>query len=166
MADTSRALMAHCNFLLSLVHGQFMANVPLETRSLDQIYTQAQGEQCDLTVVGGGDSRSSVRCTGLRLTLLIAVEQYAFIVDGFEKRFPKVSLNLIVDLSKYLDSRIDRAFLVSEQTVDVALLQQLNDFTRWKDQTRLIYYKPANFSDIVGGYKDPDGAFLPTFVCK
>ena len=82
------------------------------------------------------------------------------------KRFPKVALNLTVDLSKYLVSKIDRSFYAGNEYVDVALLQQLNDFTRWKAQNRLLYYKPQNFSDIVNGYKDLDGAYLPTFICK
>ncbi len=95
-----------------------------------------------------------------------AVEQYAFIVTAFEKRFPKVALNLTVDLSKYLDSQIDRSFYAGKEDVDVALLQQLNDFTRCKAQNRLLYYKPENFSDLANGYKDLDGAYLPTFVCE
>lgn len=95
-----------------------------------------------------------------------AAAQYAFIVTAFEQRFPNVALNLTVDLSKYLDSQIDRSFYTGSEYVDVALLQQLNDFTRWKAQNRLLYYKPANFSDLANGYKDLDGAYLPTFVCQ
>lgn len=82
-------------------------------------------------------------------------------IDAFTARFPKVALNLTNDVSKYLDGRIDRAFYANDEYVDVAMLETLQDYTRWKAENRLLYYKPANWNDIVNGEKDLDGAYVP-----
>lgn len=79
-------------------------------------------------------------------------------------RFPKIALDLTVDLSKYHDSRIDRAYWANNETVDIAMLQTLNDFQRWKEEGRLLFYKPPTFADLYSGETDLDGAFLPVNV--
>lgn len=86
--------------------------------------------------------------------------------NAWKARFPNITLDLSVDLSKYHDSRIDRAWYNKNETVDIATLQTLHDFKRWKQQDRLMYYKPANFDDLYNGEKDLDGAFLPMGMCK
>jgi ABC-type Fe3+ transport system substrate-binding protein len=75
-------------------------------------------------------------------------------------------LNLTVDFSKYHDSRIDRAFFAGEEETDVAVLQTVHDFPRWKGQNRLLLYKPPTFDDIYSGEKDLDGAFIPIGICR
>ncbi len=45
-----------------LATAQFVPNVPIETRSLGEIYANAQREQCDLRVVGGGDGKALSSC--------------------------------------------------------------------------------------------------------
>lgn len=75
-------------------------------------------------------------------------------------------MNLTTDLSKYHDSRIDRDFYAGNESIDIAVLQTLQDFVRWKAQNRLMFYKPQNFSDIVNGEKDLDGAWLPVYLCE
>lgn len=88
--------------------------------------------------------------------------------DGLRKawndRFPDVPLNLTVDLSKYLDNRIDRAFYENRSEVDVAVLQSLQDYPRWKYANRLLYYKPSNFADLLEGEKDFQGAWVPVQI--
>lgn len=87
-------------------------------------------------------------------------------ITAFAERFPSLSLNLTTELSKYDDARIDRAFYDQNNTVDIAALQTLHDYPRWKAQNRLMFYKPHNFSDIVNGEKDFDGAYLPLALCE
>ena len=72
-----------------------------------------------------------------------------------------MTLNLTVDLSKYHDGRIDRAYYENTHIADVAALQTLQDFPRWKSENRLSYYKPSNFDDLLENEKDFDGAYLP-----
>ncbi|KAJ8067554.1 hypothetical protein OCU04_004894 [Sclerotinia nivalis] len=84
--------------------------------------------------------------------------------DAWAARFPKISLDLTVDLSKYHDSRIDRSYWNNNETDDIAILQTLQDFQRWKEEGRLLFYKPPTFADLYSGEKDLDGAFLPISV--
>lgn len=84
--------------------------------------------------------------------------------SAWEARFPDIKLNLTVDLSKYHDNRIDRAFYEQKHVVDVAVLQTLQDFPRWKQENRLLFYKSNTFMDLLGGEKDLDGAFLPVQI--
>ncbi|KAI9647882.1 hypothetical protein NHQ30_004270 [Ciborinia camelliae] len=120
-------------------------NVPVDTSTLDELYAAAVKEDGKLVVVGGGD----------------AGVQADAIKTAWAARFPKISLDYTIDLSKYHDSRIDRAYWNNNETVDVAILQTLQDFQRWKEEGRLLFYKPPTFEDLYSGEKDLDGAFLP-----
>ncbi|KAL3426789.1 ABC transporter [Phlyctema vagabunda] len=123
----------------------YARNVPVETRSLDEIYEAALTEDRNLVVVWGGDAGG--QGNGVR--------------NAWKARFPDITLDLTVDLSKYHDSRIDRAWYDKNETVDIATLQTLHDFKRWKEQDRLLYYKSPTFEDLYSGEKDLDGAFVP-----
>ncbi|APA11476.1 hypothetical protein SS1G_04881 [Sclerotinia sclerotiorum 1980 UF-70] len=122
--------------------------VEIDTSSIDKLYSEALKEDRKLVVAAGGDA--GVQGQGIR--------------DAWAARFPKISLDLTVDLSKYHDSRIDRAYWNNSETVDIAMLQTLHDFQRWKEEGRLLFYKPPTFEDLYSGEKDLDGAFLPVSV--
>lgn len=66
-------------------------NVDVENRTFDEIYQAALNEGDTVTVWHGGDERNQL--DGLK--------------KAFELRFPKITLNLTVDVSKYHDGRID-----------------------------------------------------------
>lgn len=135
-------------FALSALASAQITPVKIETRGLDEIYAAAQRESGPLIVASGGDAK----------------QQGDAVVEAFESRFPGISLSLTVDLSKYHDSRIDRAFSEGNETTDVAILQTLHDFPHWKEQGRLLKYKPAVWDDIYAAERDQDGAFLPVGV--
>lgn len=82
--------------------------------------------------------------------------------EAWTAQWPDVELNLTVDLSKYHDNRIDRAHLQGLHVADIAVLQTLQDFRRWKAEGKLVNYKPASFEDLLESEKDFDGAYLPT----
>jgi ABC-type Fe3+ transport system substrate-binding protein len=50
--------------------------------------------------------------------------------------------------------------------VDIAILQTVQDYTRWNTQDRLLKYKSPTFKDISNELKDLDGAYVPVNVCK
>jgi hypothetical protein len=82
-----------------------------ETKTLQQLYRQALAEGGELTVYAGGDT---------------ATQQ-----DGnkaaFEKAFPGVTLNIVVDYSKFHDARIDNQLATGTLVPDVVQLQTLQD---------------------------------------
>ncbi|KAK0203808.1 hypothetical protein DFS33DRAFT_1432019 [Desarmillaria ectypa] len=115
----------------------------VETHSLDELYKLAIAEGGQLVVKAGGDEKN----------------QQDSVVQAFQEKFPKINITLTVDLSKYHDGVIDRSL---NQTglagTDVAHLQTLHDFIRWKEEGRLLAYKPAGWDQIPDNIKDADDA--------
>ncbi|KAI5360228.1 hypothetical protein Slin14017_G097890 [Septoria linicola] len=118
---------------IALCEAAYSSQVALDTRTLQEIYEVARQEEGALQVFWGGDAGS--QGDGVR--------------QAFAQAYPDVKLNLTVDLSKYHDNRIDRAHLEGIHVADVAVLQTLQDFRRWKSEDKLLNYKPATFEDII-----------------
>ncbi|BBC38869.1 hypothetical protein SGFS_101630 [Streptomyces graminofaciens] len=119
-----------------------------ETRSLDELYRAALAEGGKLVIYSGGDVDS----------------QAAGVRAAFKSRFPEIDLTIVVDYSKYHDVRVDNQFATDTLVPDLVQLQTLQDFTRWKRQGRLLSYKPAGFSKVHKGFRDPDGAWTALAV--
>ncbi|KAI0751257.1 ABC-type Fe3+ transport system [Daedaleopsis nitida] len=124
------------------------ANVEVETRSLDEIYQAALKEGGVVTVAAGGDEKN----------------QQDTLKQAFEARFPGMTLNVTVDLSKYHDGNIDFQIANGDVYTDTAILQTLHDFPRWKQQGLLLPYKPADWDQIYDAFKDPDGAYVGLYI--
>lgn len=91
------------------------------------------------------------------------------IIAAFNKDYPDIVLDVELDVSKYLDSTIDRTYYASngsDDGADVAVLQTLHDFTRWRNEKRLMPYKVIPFDDIYPQFVDPHGAYTGCFICQ
>ncbi|ELP63036.1 ABC transporter substrate-binding protein [Streptomyces turgidiscabies] len=117
-----------------------------EKRTLDELYRAALAEGGKLVVYAGGDTPTQQDGTKA----------------AFKDRFPDIDLTLIVDYSKYHDVRVDNQFATDTLVPDVVQFQTLQDFDRWKQQGRLLHYKPAGFSKVYDKFKDPQGAWVAT----
>jgi ABC-type Fe3+ transport system substrate-binding protein len=115
-----------------------------ETRTLDELYRAALAEGGKLVVYAGGDTPTQQDGTKA----------------AFKARFPEIDLTLIVDYSKYHDVRVDNQLATDTLVPDLVQFQTLQDFTRWKEQGRLLRYKPAGFSKVYDKFKDPHGAWV------
>jgi hypothetical protein len=115
--------------------------VPEETRSLDKIYQAALAEGGRLVIYAGGDSPT----------------QQDFTKQQFEKRFPGMTVDIVVDYSKYHDARIDLQLAQNSLIPDVGQFQTIQDFPRWKREGHLLQYKPKGWSKIYRDYRDDDG---------
>jgi ABC-type Fe3+ transport system substrate-binding protein len=118
--------------------------LPQETRQLDALYEDALREGGKVVLWSGGDAPDQM--DGFKAT--------------FERRFPGVQLDVLVDLSKFHDIRIDQELAAGRLTPDVAMLQTTFDFDKWKKAGVLMNYKPVGFAQQKPGYADPDGAFV------
>lgn len=117
---------------------------PEEARTLDQLYQAALKEGGKLRIYAGGDTATQQDGTKA----------------AFKAQFPDIDLTMIVDYSKYHDVRLDNQFATGTVVPDVVQLQTVQDFVRWKEQGRLLNYRPAGFSKIYDGFKDREGAWL------
>ncbi|SHN09807.1 ABC transporter substrate-binding protein [Rhizobacter sp. OV335] len=119
-----------------------------EGRTLQDLYQAALKEGGTLTVYAGGDE----------------VTQGFGIKAGFERQFPGMKVEIVVDLSKYHDGRIEEELLRKTLKVDVAHLQTLHDFDHWASAGVLLPYKPIGWDQVPDGYKDPQGRFTALFM--
>ena len=117
--------------------------LPFETRTLDEIYQAALAEGGKLVIYAGGD----------------VPDGNAGIEKAFKARFPGIDIRIITDLSKYHDTRIDQQLRRGDLECDVAHLQTMHDFDRWKAEGVLQSYFPLGWDAVYPEFKDPDGAF-------
>ncbi|CAI6338354.1 unnamed protein product [Periconia digitata] len=114
-----------------------------DTRTLDEIHQAALEEGGVVTLWHGGDEKY----------------QQDSLKQAFEKRFPGMTLNSTVDLSKYHDTNLNDQIANNNVYVDSIILQTLHDYPRWKEQGALLEYKPLDFDNVAPEFKDPDGAY-------
>ncbi|KAF4981534.1 hypothetical protein FZEAL_2683 [Fusarium zealandicum] len=128
----------------------FDVSVEHETRSLDQIYKAALAEGDTVTLWHGGDEKT----------------QQDDLKKAFEKRFPGITLNVTVDLSKYHDAHLDQQLAAGKDAVyvDSIILQTLHDYPRWAQQGALLNYAPSGFEAVDHAFKDDTAAWYGVFV--
>jgi ABC-type Fe3+ transport system substrate-binding protein len=120
----------------------------VETRTLDELHKAAVAEGGQVIVYAGGDLPNAQAATEL----------------AFKARFTGMDIRILVDLSKYHDARIDNQLARGKLEPDVAHLQTLHDFDRWKHEGHLLPYKPLDWEQVYPDSKDPDGAFTAVNV--
>lgn len=149
MRSTLLSLAAFAGASLALPNKQASnCTVEQETRSIDEIYKAALAEGGVVTLWAGGDEKN----------------QQDFLKQGFEARFPNITLNVTVDVSKYHDGKIDQQLAAKNVYVDSVILQTLHDFPRWKKQGALLNYAPTQFDQIYPVFKDADAAYVGLFI--
>ncbi|KAI8713751.1 hypothetical protein NCS52_01220500 [Fusarium sp. LHS14.1] len=128
----------------------FKAAPEYETRSLDEIYKAALKEGDTVTLWHGGDEKNQQ--DGLK--------------KAFEKRFPGITLNVTVDLSKYHDGFLDQQLAAGKDAVyvDSVMLQTLHDYPRWAQEGALLNYAPVGFEEIEHSFKDDTAAWYGVYV--
>lgn len=117
-------------------------------QTLQELHQAALKEGGQLTVYAGGDE----------------VTQGFGIKSAFERQFPGMKINIVVDLSKYHDARIEEELLRKDLKVDVAHLQTLHDFDDWARRGLLMPYKPIGWDQVPDAYKDPQARFTGLFM--
>jgi len=118
-----------------------------EQDQLQALYRKAKAEGGKVTVYMGGD----------------APGQWDSLAAAFRQQFPDVKLNLVTDLSKYHDARVDNQLATGHLVADAAVLQTTQDFDRWKKQGDLLKYKPVGWDKIFANAKDKDGYYTGVF---
>ncbi|MFA6058397.1 MAG: ABC transporter substrate-binding protein [Taibaiella sp.] len=119
-----------------------------ELTEINRLYLEAKAEGNEFILWGGGDSPG-----GLNL-----------IKNEWQKDFPDIKITARVDLSKFLDVDIDQAIANGGVVPDVAQLQTIHDFHRWKLQGALEPFKSVNWNNIPDDIKDQNAAFTPLFM--
>jgi len=118
-----------------------------EQAQLQALYRQAEADGGEVTVYMGGDKPG----------------QWDFIANAFAAQFPGVKIHLVTDLSKIHDARIDNQIATHHQVADVAVLQTVQDFDRWKRAGQLLKYRPIGSDELFDNAKDAQGYWTGVF---
>jgi ABC-type Fe3+ transport system substrate-binding protein len=137
-----------CFFVQAGTMSAASADQQLELRSLEDMHKAALSEGGRLIVYAGGDTAG----------------QQDSIKKAFEQRFPGMTLDVIVDYSKFHEARIDNQIATNSVVADIIQIQTLQNFPRWKTEGILQPYKPLGWDSVYDKFKDPDGAFCGVFV--
>ncbi|MEU0676959.1 extracellular solute-binding protein [Streptomyces sp. NPDC006172] len=118
-----------------------------EEAQLQALYRQAVAEGGRLVVYAGGDKPG----------------QADYLKDAFEKKFPKMKADIVVDFSKNHDARVDNQIAEHHVVADVVHLQTIDDFPRWKKEGVLEKYRPVGWNKVYPQIKDKDGYYTGVF---
>src|SRR5258707_21906 len=82
----------------------------------------------------------------------------------FERRFPGLTVSIEGGFSNVLNQKIEQQFKDGKLQADMVLFQTAQDFVRWKQQGKMLAFRPEGFDAIDPSFKDPDGAFIVWYV--
>jgi len=140
---------AHSNFSrIPALLAASLACCALQARaeSMDALYAKAKLEKT-VVLYGAGPTGSHDRW-----------------IKDFEQRFPGVTVTFTGGLSTDLNQRIERQLASGTVETDLAILQTIEDFGKWKKAGALLPFKPEGSDAIDPAYKDEDGAFTAVSI--
>ncbi|MBI2358641.1 MAG: ABC transporter substrate-binding protein [Deltaproteobacteria bacterium] len=112
-----------------------------DAQTLSELYSSAKAEG-QLNLYGGGP-----------------VALYATDAKLFEEKFPGIKVIIRGDFSNRLTGLIDSQIKAGKMEADIAILQTIQDFVRWKKEQVLVPFKPEAFARVPSGFKDDDGMY-------
>ncbi|MBI2357360.1 MAG: extracellular solute-binding protein [Deltaproteobacteria bacterium] len=110
-------------------------------QSLNELYRLAR-EEGRLNLYGGGPAAL-----------------YTADAKLFEERFPGIKVVIRGDFSNRLTGLIDSQIKAGKMEADIAVLQTIQDFVRWKKEGVLVPLKSEAFAKIHPDFKDNDGMY-------
>jgi len=117
-----------------------------QAQSMDQLYEKAKLEK-ELVIYGGGPT-----------TL------YEVPARAFEQKYPGIKVAIHAGFSNVLDAKINEQIKNKALDADLAILQTVQDFIRWKKEGVLARFKPEGWRTIDKTFKDRDGYYVGVFV--
>jgi ABC-type Fe3+ transport system substrate-binding protein len=123
-----------------------LACTAAQAESMDELHAKAKAEGT-VVLYGAGPSGSHDRW-----------------VKEFEQRFPGIKVALTGGLSPELNKRVEQQLAAGKMETDLAILQTIQDFGRWKQRGAMRLFKPEGSEQIDAAYKDEDGAFIAVSV--
>lgn len=115
----------------------------VESRTIDEIYQAALAEGGTVTLWHGGDE----------------LTQQDSLKAAFEAKFPGMTLNVTVDLSKYHDGNLDIQLADGNVYVDSIVLQTVHDYPRWAQEGALLNYAPLGWDQLYPDFREPTAAY-------
>ena len=120
---------------------------PGYAETLDELYAKAKNEK-SLVIYAGGP-----------------VSNYEPLARDFERRFPGLTVSIEGGFSNVLNQKIEQQFKDGRLEADMVLLQTAQDFVRWKQQGKMLAFKPDG-ADAVDAVAQGSRRGLHRLVCR
>ena len=117
-----------------------------DAQTMDALYAAAR-EEGALAMVGGGPA-----------------PPYEKFAQDFMRRFPGIAVTVSGGPSNVHADEIDKQIAAKALRIDLAILQTVQDYERWKKMGALATFKPNGYDKIDDGWKDRDGAYAGVYV--
>lgn len=78
----------------------------------------------------------------------------------FMQQYPGIEVKVTGGFSNVLNAEIEKQMAAKRLAVDMAFFQTVQDYVTWKQQGKLMLFKPDGFDQIYPNFKDPDGAYM------
>ena len=75
---------------------------------------------------------------------------------AFEQKYPGIKVTIHAGFGNVLDAQINQQIKDKKLVVDLAILQTVQDFIRWKKEIVLARFKPAGWREFDKSFKDHD----------
>jgi ABC-type Fe3+ transport system substrate-binding protein len=115
-------------------------------QTTDALYEAAKREGA-LVIVGGGPA-----------------PPYEKTAQEFMQRYPGIAVTVSGGPSNVHADEIDKQTAARALRIDLAILQTVQDYERWKKAGALTPFKPDGYDKIDDGWKDRDGAYVGVYV--
>lgn len=115
-------------------------------QTIDELYAAAKQEG-SLAIVGGGPA-----------------PPYEKFAQDFMRRFPGIAVTVSGGPSNVHADEINKQLAARALRIDLAILQTVQDYERWKKLGALATFKPDGHDRIDEGWKDRDGAYTGVYV--
>jgi len=136
-----------CSRVLALIAASLTAaTATAQAESMDELYAKAKAEGA-VVLYGAGPTGSHDRW-----------------IKDFEQRYPGIKVAHTGGLSPQLNVKVEQQLAAGKMETDLAILQTIQDFGRWKQKGAMLLFKPEGSEQIDAAYKDEDGAFTAVSV--
>src|SRR5262245_45058832 len=115
---------------------------PAGAETLDELYQKAKAEK-EVVFYSGGPA--------------VPHENRAKL---FMQQFPGIEVKVTGGFSNVLNERIEKQMAEGKLAVDMAFFQTVQDFVNWKQQGKLLAFKPDGFDQILPNFRDEDGSYM------
>jgi ABC-type Fe3+ transport system substrate-binding protein len=136
MATMSRVAML-CIAAGSLI----MRGPPANAQSIAELYAKAKAEKELVLYTGGPAAPHEARA-------MLFMQQY-----------PGITVSVTGGFSNVLNAEIEKQMAAGALAIDMAIFQTVQDFVAWKQQDKLLTFKPEGFEHVYPNMRDPDGAY-------
>ena len=118
------------------------ASIHARAETMQELYQKAKAEKSVVFYSGGPAAPHETRA------------------KLFMQQYPGITVSVTGGFSNVLNEQIEKQMAERKLGVDLAFFQTVQDFVAWKQQGKLMAFKPDGFDQVLPNFRDEDGAYM------